>query len=72
MTGDALTTAAAVAPPAPGRIGQPVDPQEALTYLTDLGRWRDQRRAELDQLDQAALSAPARPGAQGRRPLRGR
>jgi len=63
MTGDALAAAAAVAPPAPGRIGQAVDPQAALTYLTDLGRWRDQRRAELEQLDQAALAAPTRAGA---------
>lgn len=46
------------APPAPGRIGSPVDPQAAGVYLEALGRWRDDRRRELEQLDQAALAAP--------------
>ncbi len=52
-------TGPASAPPAPGRIGSPVDPQGAAVYLEALGRWRDDRRRELDQLDQAALAAPA-------------
>ena len=33
-------------------------PQEALHYLEALGTWRDQRRAELDRLDEAALQSP--------------
>ncbi|HEY5821233.1 MAG TPA: hypothetical protein VIT20_04620 [Propionibacteriaceae bacterium] len=51
------------APPAPGRMGSPVDPQATLVYLEALGRWRDDRRRELDQLDQTALSAPVQTGA---------
>jgi hypothetical protein len=31
---------------------------EALKYLEALGTWRDRRKTELDQLDQAALAAP--------------
>jgi len=31
---------------------------EALRYLESLGTWRDQRKAELDILDEAALKAP--------------
>lgn len=46
------------APPAPGRLGVAVEPAELLTYLSELGRWRDERRAELDELDRAALAAP--------------
>ena len=46
------------APPAPGRMGVEVQPAQALAYLTELGQWRDGRRAELDQLDQAALNSP--------------
>ena len=46
------------APPAPGRMGVEVQPTEALAYLDQLGRWRDERRTELDQLDEAALQAP--------------
>ncbi len=51
-------TGPASAPPAPGRIGSPVDPSAALVYLEALGVWREDRRRELDQLDQAALAAP--------------
>ena len=29
-----------------------------MAYLDQLGRWRDERRTELDQLDEAALQAP--------------
>lgn len=50
--------ASATAPAAPGRLGQPLVAQEALRYLEALGEWRDQRKAELDLLDQAALGAP--------------
>lgn len=46
------------APDAPGRMGAEVSPQQALVYLEQLGRWRDGRHAELDQLDQAALQSP--------------
>lgn len=45
------------APQAPGRMGSPVDPQAAVVYLEALGRWRDDRRRELERLDQAALAA---------------
>lgn len=54
MTG----TVAATAPPAPGRIGEAVDPVELGAYLDRLGAWRDRRRTELDELDRAALAAP--------------
>ncbi|HET8981924.1 MAG TPA: hypothetical protein VFN47_04505 [Pedococcus sp.] len=50
--------ASATAPAAPGRLGQPLVALEALRYLEALGAWRDQRKAELDLLDQAALEAP--------------
>lgn len=52
--------ATVIAPSAPGRLGTPVDAPAALHYLEELARWRDARRLELDQLDQAALAAPAR------------
>ena len=48
------------APVAPGRLGVEVQPSQALAYLEQLGRWRDGRQAELDQLDQAALGGEAR------------
>ena len=50
--------ATAVAPAPPGRIGSAISPEDALRYLEALGTWRDQRRAELDLLDEAALSSP--------------
>lgn len=40
-----------IAPKAPGKLGVPVQPQEMLTYLADLGSWITERRAELDALD---------------------
>jgi hypothetical protein len=52
----------ATAPVAPGRLGVPLEPAAALAYLTALGRWRDARRHELDELDRAALESPD-PGA---------
>jgi hypothetical protein len=51
------TTASATAPTAPGRLGQAMSSTEALRYLEALGDWRDQRKSELDLLDQAALQA---------------
>jgi hypothetical protein len=53
----AVTTTGATAPAAPGRLGQPLAAVDALHYLEALGTWRDQRRTELDVLDQAALRA---------------
>jgi hypothetical protein len=45
------------APVAPGRMGSTLETQAAQVYLDELGRWRDGRRHELDELDQAALHA---------------
>ncbi|HWJ53576.1 MAG TPA: hypothetical protein VNT24_09420 [Propionibacteriaceae bacterium] len=53
------------APAAPGRMGVEVQPQQAMVYLEQLGQWRDARRAELDQLDQAALQSPKGAAATG-------
>ena len=50
--------ASASAPVAPGRLGTPLVAMEALRYLEALGAWRDQRKGELDLLDEAALQAP--------------
>src|SRR4051812_25688220 len=47
----------AVAPVAPGRLGEPLALDAARTYLLELGRWRDARKRELDLLDAAALRA---------------
>ena len=47
----------AVAPLAPGRLGVAATVEELRTYLEELGRWREERKAELDRLDQAALDA---------------
>ena len=52
MTGPATL---AVAPAAPGRLGEPLAVDAARTYLLDLGRWRDARKHELDLLDEASL-----------------
>ena len=45
------------APAAPGRLGHALAPQDALRYLEALGTWRDERKAELDVLDEVALGA---------------
>jgi hypothetical protein len=50
-----------IAPPAPGRLGQPVEPAATSAYLTALGHWRDARRSELDLLDKTALTSRAEP-----------
>jgi hypothetical protein len=47
----------AVAPSAPGRLGEPLPVDASRGYLLDLGRWRDARKRELDLLDAAALRA---------------
>jgi hypothetical protein len=64
-----MTVSAAVgqvsAPVAPGRMGSALDPQAAQTYLDELGRWRDGRRHELDELDKAALQASTGSSATG-------
>lgn len=44
------------APAAPGRLGQPLAPAEAQTFLLALDDWVRARRLELDQLDAAALA----------------
>jgi len=53
------------APVAPGRMGSALDTQAAQVYLDELGRWRDGRRHELDELDKAALQAPGGSAATG-------
>ena len=55
-----MSTQFAVAPAAPGSVGEDVDPGALLAYLDALGTWRDRRRTELDVLDEAALHAPDR------------
>ena len=61
VTGPA-TSGRADAPAAPGRLGAALELNEAMAYLDSLRRWRDDRKRELDELDQAALAA--RDGAQ--------
>jgi hypothetical protein len=53
------------APVAPGRMGQALDAMAAQVYLDELGRWRDGRRHELDELDKAALQAATGSSATG-------
>lgn len=53
------------APVAPGRMGAALDIQAAQVYLDELGRWRDGRRHELDELDKAALQAATGSAATG-------
>ncbi|GAB3703770.1 hypothetical protein [Mariniluteicoccus flavus] len=50
----------ALAPLAPGRLGDPIDPAAAVTYLRDLTAWVAERRRELDVLDAAVLKSPQR------------
>lgn len=49
---------AAVAPVAPGKLGTPLALNEAVGYLEALGRWVEERRRELDALDQAIIASP--------------
>ncbi len=55
-----MSTAYATTPEAPGSLGADVAPQLLLDYLGALGTWRDRRKRELDELDEAALHAPDR------------
>jgi len=48
------------APNAPGKLGTPVEVQDAMTYLGLLGAWIQQRRTELDALDATILTTPDR------------
>ena len=50
-------TSVHLAPAPPGRLGQPLDPGEAQTFILDLDDWVRARRTELDALDSAALGA---------------
>lgn len=50
----------AVAPNAPGAMGEDVAAERLLAYLGELGTWRDRRKTELDQLDEACLRSPER------------
>ena len=47
----------AVAPAAPGRLGEPLAVDAARSYLLELRQWRDARKRELDLLDEASLRA---------------
>jgi hypothetical protein len=47
----------APAPPAPGRLGEALEPADALAYLTALGDWLVRRRTELDALDREVLAS---------------
>ena len=61
-----LTPAGQVtAPVAPGRMGEALDARAAQVYVDELGRWRDGRRGELDELDKAALQAATGSSATG-------
>ena len=53
------------APVAPGQMGSALDPRAAEVYVGELGRWRDARRRELDELDKAALQAASGSAATG-------
>jgi hypothetical protein len=59
------STATAITPTPPGRIGAAISPEDALHYLEALGAWRDQRKGELDLLDEAALNQPDADSATG-------
>jgi hypothetical protein len=58
-------TATAITPEPPGRIGAAITSEDALHYLEALGAWRNQRRGELDLLDEAALAATDSDAATG-------
>ena len=46
------------APVAPGRLGEPLDPAAAQTYLGELDSWVRERRADLDEIDAQAQASP--------------
>src|SRR4029077_14846230 len=60
-----MAATSTTAPPAPGRLGEPVEPASMLRYLDELAQWRVHRREQLDSLDQAALAAPDRDALTG-------
>jgi len=45
------------APPAPGRLGEALEPEAALAYLAALADWLARRREELDALDREVLAS---------------
>lgn len=49
--------ATATAPVAPGKLGDALEPAAIQTYLGELDTWIRVRRAELDELDRAAIDA---------------
>jgi hypothetical protein len=53
------------APVAPGQMGAALEARAAEVYVGELGRWRDARRRELDELDKAALQAATGSAATG-------
>jgi hypothetical protein len=60
-----IATSTAITPTPPGRIGVAITPEDALHYLEALEAWRDQRKGELDLLDEAALNQPDSESATG-------
>lgn len=60
-----MTSQFVLAPSAPGAMGEDAMPEELLAYLRDLGTWRDRRKTELDQLDEACLRSPERDSLTG-------
>jgi hypothetical protein len=52
------SAATAITPEPPGRIGEAILPEDALHYLEALDAWREQRKSELDRLDEAAMASP--------------
>jgi len=53
-----MGTPSVIAPDAPARMGQAVDPTEMVRFLEQLGAWRARRHTELDEIDRAARAAP--------------
>ena len=46
-----------IAPTAPGKLGEPVDPRAMFSYLDQLNAWLIGRKAQLDELDAAAQTS---------------
>ena len=57
MTGVGTVPGSLPAPVAPGRLGEALEPEAALTYLQALGDWLARRRSELDALDREVLAS---------------
>jgi hypothetical protein len=53
------------APTAPGRLGEQIEPALLQTYLVQLETWVRLRRAELDEIDTAALASPQKDAVAG-------